>query len=586
MTAWVIGARHWLQRRSLRERIAASLAGLIFTLAAILGGIIGQSAIDQARERVEQSLATDAQRLAERLNTELAARSRELGLLASTDVVQYLPSTITSAPGLGVVAKLTPTLAHTQSLLDSLRHSFPSYVAISVADTNGRVLASTDPAILGTEVSTRESGRDLRRGPVTGISDFAAPSPTIDLFHPIRGTDGTVVGVIVAKLAWSWVRMIERTVVTSDSDGVLRHETFLINNLDVVVLGPPGSVGQSVALSVANRARAGFFGASVEQWPDGGPFLTGTALVALDGQDQGTGPQSLRWVVLIREGQDSAFASAYALRAAIWIAGIVIAASFAAIGWFLAGMISAPLARIANAAERLRQGDDIEIPRLRGPAEIETLSTSLRAMVATLTRKQIALDEMEELALRDPLTGLLNRHGLRIVIEQLMERAKAEAASLLIFVGDLDGFKAVNDTLGHASGDQLLCQVANRIARSARGSDVVARLGGDEFVLALLAPHGSDDTEARAVAHRVQAAIAAPYMIDGVKVQVGCSLGGATWPEDVAEHDGVTLQTAEFDEVLERADAALYRVKRSEKGRIEVHQGLLRRIANVASSEH
>jgi diguanylate cyclase (GGDEF)-like protein len=192
---------------------------------------------------------------------------------------------------------------------------------------------------------------------------------------------------------------------------------------------------------------------------------------------------------------------------------------------------------------------------------------------------------MEELALRDPLTGLLNRHGLRIVMEQLLTRAQAERASVMIFVGDLDGFKAVNDTLGHASGDQLLCQVAKRLAHAVRTDDVVARLGGDEFVLALLAPLGADDADARAVAQRAQAAIAAPYTIDGTRVRVGCSLGGACWPDDVGHHDSETLQTTEFDEVLERADAALYRVKRSEKGRIEFHPRPLTRISSGAPRE-
>jgi diguanylate cyclase (GGDEF)-like protein len=575
--------RQWFQRRSLRERIAGSLAAVIFALSALLGGLIGQSSIDQARARVSQSLATDAQRLAERLNTELASRSRELGLIASTDVVQEIPSTVAQTPGLGVAPKLTPTLAHTQSLLDSLRHSFPSYVAISVTDTVGRVLASTDPAALGTDISSRDAQRDRQPRPAGGGD--APPPPTIDLFQPIRNADGTVVGVIVGQLAWSWIRAIERTVVTADSDGVVRHEAFLINNQDMVLLGPPGSMGERLVLSMSNRARAGFFGASVERWPDGGPFLTAAALVAPDGPDPGASLQNLRWVILIREGEQAAFAGAYALRDGIWVAGVVIAASFAVFGWFLAGMISAPLARIATAAERLRQGDDTEIPRLRSPSEIEALSTSLRAMVATLTRKQIALDEMEELALRDPLTGLLNRHGLRMTIDRLLRQAQAEQSSLMVFVGDLDGFKAVNDTLGHASGDRLLCQVANRLARAVRSGDVVARLGGDEFVIALLAPGGVQDEDARAVAQRAQAAIAAPYTIDGEPVRVGCSLGGACWPDHVREHDPANVQTAEFDEVLERADAALYAVKRTGKGKIAFHGRTVPRVTAAAATE-
>lgn len=562
----------WLRRRSLRERIGGSLAMLVFLMATVLGGLMGQSSVNQARARVGQSLAVDAQRLAERLNTEMASRARELSLLASTDLLQQLPSTAAQVPGLGFAPLLTPALAHTQSLLDGLKRSFPSYVWISVADPFGRVLASTDPAAVGTDISNRSSVRDqLRPANAGSTGPLAADLKAIELVQPIRASDGTVVGVIAAQLAWSWVRTIERAVVTADDDAVVRRETFLLNSQDVVLMGPPGSVGQHLALPVSNRARAGFYGSTIEAWPDGGNFLTGTALTAADGPAPGTGTQDIRWVVLVRQAEAVAYASAHDLREAIWLAGLLVAISFAVFGWLLAGMMSSPLARIAEAAERLRQGDDVEIPRIRGPAEIDSLSASLRALVATLSRKQLALDEMEELALRDPLTGLLNRHGMRMAIDRLLKQAHADHSSLMVFVGDLDGFKAVNDTLGHAGGDMLLCQVANRLSRAVRASDVVARLGGDEFVLALTAPGGLADADARAVANRAQAAIASPYEIDGALVRVGCSLGGACWPDDVGERDPHGTLPVEFDEVLERADAALYLVKRSGKGRIAFH---------------
>jgi diguanylate cyclase (GGDEF)-like protein len=562
----------WLQHRSLRERIGGSLAVLVFLLAAVLGGLIGQSSVNQARARVGQSLSSDARRLAERLNTEMASRARELSLLASTDLLQEIPVTATPVVGLGVAPSLTPALAHTQSLLDGLKRSVPSYLWIAVADPFGRVLASTDPTILSADISNRSGPRDgFRPHGASAATALAADPRAIDLVQPIRAGDSTVVGVIAAQLGWGWVRDIERAAVTADDDAVVRRETFLLNNQDIVLMGPPGSVGQHLTLPVSNRARAGFYGASIEPWPDGESFLTGTAMTAADGPPPGQGAADMRWVVLVRQAEDVAYAAAYDLREAIWLAGLAIALSFALVGWLLAGMITAPLARIAAAAERLRQGDDVEIPRIRGPAEIDSLSASLRALVATLTRKQVALDEMEELALRDPLTGLLNRHGLRLSVERLLMQAHADRSSLMVFVGDLDGFKAVNDTLGHAGGDLLLCQVARRLARSVRASDVVARLGGDEFVLALSAPAGAADVDARAVALRAQAAIAAPYEIDGALVRVGCSLGGACWPDDVAERDPDGTLPIEFDEVLERADAALYDVKRSGKGRMMLH---------------
>ena len=180
---------------------------------------------------------------------------------------------------------------------------------------------------------------------------------------------------------------------------------------------------------------------------------------------------------------------------------------------------------------------------------------------------------MQGLALRDPLTGLLNRNGLRSQLLQSVAKAYADGAGLLVLMGDLDGFKGVNDTLGHAVGDQLLQQVAARLTAAVRAGDVVARLGGDEFVLALRAPHGSGDQAARSVARRALAAVTAPYGLRGKIVKIGFSLGGACWPEHVHEPAGgdAGQESAGVDGVLERADAALYIVKRSGKGRILIH---------------
>ena len=577
-----IGPLDWIARRSLRARIGVGLALLVFLVAGLVGGLVGRASEAEAQARIGQSLAVDAQRLAERLNTEMSTRARELSLLASTDALREVPAKLDRAAGLGVAPVLTPALARTQALLDELKRSFPAYTWIAVATPAGRVLAATDPASLGQDISIRVPARESPKS-TPGIPRSPEPTSadqrpeeqrTMDLVQPIRDIDGVVVGVIVARLSWSWIRAVERSVITPDSDGVSRRESLLLSSQDTVLLGPLGSAGLTLPLAAAARARAGFYGWAVEQWPtfpggsEADSFLTGIAFAAGDGPAPGS--QAMRWSVLVREAQQTAFAAASRLREQIWEAGLGIALIFAATGWLLAGMVTAPLARIAAAAERLRLGDDVEIPRIRGPAEIESLSNSLRALVATLTRKQQALDEMEELALRDPLTGLLNRHGLRISLEAVLVEAQQTRASLMVFVGDLDGFKSVNDTLGHATGDQLLCQVATRLVRSVRSDDLVARVGGDEFVLALLAPGGSSDLTALAVAERAQASIQQPFVLGGRTIQIGCSLGGACWPDHVTA-DGQSA-IAEVDEVMQHADAALYAVKRSGKGRVAVHR--------------
>lgn len=572
----------WFTRRSLRERIGVGLALLVFVVAGLLGGLVGTVSEIQARGRIGQSLAIDAQRLADRLATEMTARARELSLLASIDAIRDLPAFAAHSSLPGGAPPFVPALERTQYLLDGLKRSVPAYTWIAIANPAGRVLAATDPASNGTDIATRSPTRDGIRGPGVGnLRDQVEDQRVMDLVQPIREADGTVVGLIAAQLAWNWVRGIERSVISQDSDGVIRRETFLLNGQDLVVFGPPGTVGLTVAVPSAARARAGFYGWSVEHWPTpaddpADAFLTGAAFAAGDGPAPGPGSQAMRWSVLVREAQLVAFAPATALRETIWLAGLGTALIFAGVGWLLGGMVTAPLARIAEAAERLRQGDDVEIPRIHGPAEIESLSASLRALVATLTRKQLALDDMEELALRDPLTGLLNRHGLRLKLEAAVAQAQAQDTSLMLFVADLDGFKAINDTMGHATGDTLLCHVASRLTQSLRADDLVARIGGDEFVLALQAPGGANDSSALAVAKRAQEAIQAPYSLGGRSIQVGCSLGGACWPEDAGSGDGKVSISAEIEAVIAHADAELYAVKRSGKGRVSLHGALTR----------
>ena len=152
----------------------------------------------------------------------------------------------------------------------------------------------------------------------------------------------------------------------------------------------------------------------------------------------------------------------------------------------------------------------------------------------------------EQEALRDPLTGLANRTLLSSAAERALQSATGTTAMLLI---DLDHFKDVNDTLGHAVGDELLIAVAQRLQAQAGPGDLVARLGGDEFVVLSRrcdGPHAAED-----LARRLQAAISEPYRVQGVVLTVGCSVGIGLAPEHVEDVEGL----------LRCADVALYAAK-------------------------
>ena len=172
-------------------------------------------------------------------------------------------------------------------------------------------------------------------------------------------------------------------------------------------------------------------------------------------------------------------------------------------------------------------------------------SRRARDLKAQYARRVQAEGELREQARTDPLTGLLNRAGLAGELRAAVDDAAAGGSPLAVVLLDLDRFKEVNDTLGHAVGDALLCAVAERLTGQLRRDDVLARLGGDEFVVLLR------DADPDAVEHttrRLLAALRLPFEVDGLALEVDGSLGVATAGTDPTE-------------LLRAADVAMYAAK-------------------------
>ena len=171
-----------------------------------------------------------------------------------------------------------------------------------------------------------------------------------------------------------------------------------------------------------------------------------------------------------------------------------------------------------------------------------------------ISERKAQLAALERQALHDVLTSLPNRTLLMDRIEQAILVARRTKAPVGLMVMDLDGFKEVNDTLGHHAGDLLLQQVARRLLEEIRESDTVARLGGDEFAFVL--PTIEDSHSAMRFARRVLKSLERPFELENQKCEIGASLGIAMFPEH--GNDGATL--------MRRADSAMYHAKRSGRG--------------------
>ncbi len=170
-------------------------------------------------------------------------------------------------------------------------------------------------------------------------------------------------------------------------------------------------------------------------------------------------------------------------------------------------------------------------------------------MATALERMQLHT-RLRRMAQYDNLTGLPNRALLHDRIDTAVAVARRNKGRLALLYLDLDRFKDVNDTLGHAAGDQLLQAVAQRLRDCVRDADTVARLGGDEFVVLIAALTRQEDAET--VAEKIRAALAEPVMLEGRALTVSTSIGIARWPEN---GDGAK-------DLLLIADAAMYAAKR------------------------
>ena len=245
-----------------------------------------------------------------------------------------------------------------------------------------------------------------------------------------------------------------------------------------------------------------------------------------------------------------------------------------AVGRYLADLIVPPsvrdsyggeLARYRHTGESPILGSRLELTAMRAdgrllPVELTITPTGAHgrrpqftAFLRDITERKDNEERLAHLALHDPLTDLPNRRLLIDRLQLARRRARRTEAPTALLYLDLDGFKAINDDLGHAAGDELLVAVAERLRNVVRPADTVARLGGDEFAVLCEDMHDSD--EVVRVATRICKAHEAPFeLADGRMVTVSTSVGAAISRNEEEPSDSL----------LGRADAAMYRAKARE----------------------
>ncbi len=226
-----------------------------------------------------------------------------------------------------------------------------------------------------------------------------------------------------------------------------------------------------------------------------------------------------------------------------------------------------------------REAEREAFEAVRAKREIEAVAASLRQEIEVRLGTQ---SRLAYLASHDPLTALPNRVLLGERLLAAAWAARGGGHRLALHYLDLDNFKDVNDSFGHAVGDVLLLQVAERIAGELREGDTVARLGGDEFAVLQVATR--DASDARALAERIIARIGEPFLIEGRPIFVGASFGVTLFPDDIADAEGEPPDTTALHR---NADLAMYQAKGEGGNRCRFFDDTLsRRAHRRATLEH
>ncbi|RLJ91394.1 diguanylate cyclase domain-containing protein [Planococcus citreus] len=539
---------------SLRNYWGLIFAVFILLFAAVLSVLVSEVSTKRLEEERGNALSSAAFQMKDRLDQYMWGRYSEIKTFGEIEELA-----------------LTTSIEEKRATLEMLQDQVPAFSWIGITDSAGVVTASTNELLEGMDLSDRPVYSEARQADYVGdvheallLADLL-PNPGghelefVDISVPFFYSDGSFGGVVAAHLSWDWAQEVMQFVLRPLNRSENELEVFVLSPGDNrVILGPEQFLGKPLPIDSYTLSQGKRAGWVLEQWPDGNSYLTGFTGGRTNWEYPG-----LEWTVLVRQPEETAFAAARDLSRIIMLSGLASAVLFALAGWLVAGRISRPLNEISNKAKAFRKGSQLVLPKNTGVREIEDLSNSLESLVMTLGTTESDLVRMQDLAQRDPLTGLPNRIALEEAADRMMKQARTTDGKLAFFYLDLDGFKKANDSLGHLAGDHVLQKVAERLTAELPEEAFISRIGGDEFVL-LFPCGGLGESSTRKLAQRLIDRLSKPITVEAGRVQLGCSIGIAIYPDN-AEN----LYT-----LLSYADAALYVSKENGKSQTTFYRDI------------
>ncbi len=465
-----------------------------------------------------------------------------------------------------------------QALLDGradLHEVFDNKVFIFSRE--GRIFVESPfaPERRGKDFSFREYIRNTLAGNRPYISDPYTSSqphkhPVIMMTAPILDDEGRLLAILAASLD-------------------LMGDNFL-GKLSERRIGKGGyfylTTGQRIMVMHPDRSRI------FKPFPQGGNQAYDAAIAGFQGTMETVNTYGLHmyasftrltgkdWVLAVNYPVEEALAPVRAFQSRMLLLVLLGMLASVLLVHALMGRLLSPMLTLTRHMDDLagKRGEERLLPVV-SKDETGHLTRSFNEMVATLDRQKAELEaeletrrqaeeRIEHLAYHDALTSLPNRALLmeRARLALALAQRRRESAAVLFL--DLDRFKEVNDSLGHAAGDAMLIEAGHRLESLVREADTVSRLGGDEFVLLLT---GTDQHGAGEVAEKILAALRQPYQVESHSLSLSTSVGIALFPQDGGD----------MGELLKNADAALYRAKQEGRNTLVFYN----REMNVATFE-
>jgi len=424
-------------------------------------------------------------------------------------------------------------------------------LGVLVVDTRGHVLADY-PTVAGRAGSSIADNPDFTRV-VQGESGVGRPrlgaftrQSVLPMGIQLKTPDGRVRAVLLGITALGAPGFLDRITHgrIGESGGFLlispADKLFIAAGDPDLVLKPTPAPGINL---LHDRAMAGFRGSGITRNAKGVEELASIVSVPSTG-----------WFVVARLPTTEAFAPVRRAQDVVIRHSVTAMLLVFLVVGFMVRLMLGPLKHAATLADAMTHG---EIPMRPLPVvrddEVGRLTTAFNQLLDKLTRSQVKLERM---AHHDELTGLPNRVLLADRMQQGLARARRNGLRIAVLYLDLDGFKPINDSLGHGVGDQALVEVARRLSSVLRQSDTLARVGGDEFVLLVTDVTREEEAHIVALAERCIDTLTPPLSLRDSSCTLGVSIGIAlSEPDDAPEA------------VLQAADQAMYEAKQAGRGR-------------------